>query len=83
MTRKAEMNNDAHRVLRNGPPPQQGLYDPRFEHEACGVGFVVNIKGRKSHSIIEQALQVLVRERDRLNAVAANAAPWALAAARN
>src|SRR5690348_17584105 len=45
---------------RTGLPPKQGLYDPRFEHEACGVGFVVNIKGRKSHSIIEQSLQVLL-----------------------
>ncbi len=42
------------------PPGQQGLYDPRFEHDACGVGFVANIKGTKSHSIIEQALQVLL-----------------------
>jgi glutamate synthase domain-containing protein 2/glutamate synthase domain-containing protein 1/glutamate synthase domain-containing protein 3 len=40
-------------------PPKQGLYDPRFEHDACGVGFVVNIKGEKSHEIIEQALTVL------------------------
>src|ERR1035441_7865348 len=40
-------------------PLKQGLYDPRFEHEACGVGFVVNIKGKKSHTIIQQALQVL------------------------
>ncbi len=42
-----------------GPPARQGLYDPWFEHEACGVGFVVDIKGRKSHRILEQALQVL------------------------
>jgi glutamate synthase (ferredoxin) len=40
-------------------PPKQGLYDPRFEHEACGVGFVVNIKGKKSHPIVQQAIQVL------------------------
>jgi glutamate synthase (ferredoxin) len=40
-------------------PPRQGLYDPRFEHESCGVGFVVDIKGRKSHRIITQALTVL------------------------
>src|SRR5689334_13440088 len=45
---------------RTGLPPKQGLYDPQFEHEACGVGFVVNIKGRKSHAIIQQALQVLL-----------------------
>jgi glutamate synthase (ferredoxin) len=43
-----------------GPPPKQGLYDPQYEHDACGVGFVVNIKGRKSHSLVEQALQILV-----------------------
>jgi len=43
-----------------GPPGRQGLYDPWFEHEACGVGFVVNIKGQKSHAIIQQALQVLL-----------------------
>jgi glutamate synthase domain-containing protein 1 len=42
-----------------GWPPKQGLYDPRFEHDACGVGFVVNIKGEKSHEIVEQALTVL------------------------
>ncbi len=40
-------------------PAKQGLYDPAFEHDACGVGFVVDMKGRKSHRIIEQALQIL------------------------
>ena len=48
------------RLSLNGLPPKQGLYDPQFEHEACGVGFVVNIKGKKSHAIIQQALQVLL-----------------------
>src|SRR5690349_10636193 len=43
-----------------GPPPKQGLYDPQFEHDACGVGFVVNVKGKKSHEIIKQALTVLL-----------------------
>ncbi len=38
---------------------KQGLYDPQFEHEACGVGLVANIKGRKSHEIITQGLEVL------------------------
>ncbi len=42
-----------------GVPPKQGLYDPRFEHDACGVGMVVNIDGRKSREIIRQALTVL------------------------
>jgi glutamate synthase (ferredoxin) len=59
MTRKTE-NKSARQGQLTGPPAKQGLYDPQFEHEACGVGFVVNIKGRKSHAIIQQALQVLL-----------------------
>jgi glutamate synthase (ferredoxin) len=42
-----------------GLPPKQGLYDPSFEHDACGVGFVVDIKGRKSHRILQQGIEVL------------------------
>ena len=42
-----------------GLPPKQGLYDPWFEHEACGVGFVANMHGQKSHKILADALQVL------------------------
>src|ERR687886_2047857 len=38
----------------------RGLYDPRNEHDACGVGFVANIRGRKSHDIIRRGLQILV-----------------------
>ena len=41
-------------------PARQGLYDPQFEHESCGVGFVANMKGVKSHQIVEQGLQILV-----------------------
>jgi len=41
-------------------PPAQGLYDPHAEHDACGVGFVVHIKGRRSHDIVRNALQVLI-----------------------
>jgi glutamate synthase (ferredoxin) len=44
---------------RLGPPAKQGLYDPRFEHDACGVGFIVDIQGRKSHGILKQAIEVL------------------------
>ncbi|QZD90953.1 glutamate synthase large subunit [Qipengyuania aurantiaca] len=40
-------------------PLTQGLYDPRNEHDACGVGMVAHIKGNKSHAIIEQALTIL------------------------
>ncbi|WP_127507088.1 glutamate synthase large subunit [Paenibacillus humicus] len=42
-----------------GLPPKQGLYDPQFEKDACGMGFVANIKGVPSHTIIRQALTVL------------------------
>ncbi len=42
-----------------GLPKKQGLYDPALEHDACGMGFVVNIKGEKSHAIIDEALTVL------------------------
>ncbi len=41
------------------PPAVEGLYDPAFEHDACGVGFVAHIGGKKSHSIVEQGLQIL------------------------
>ncbi len=41
------------------PPEKQGLYDPRFEHDACGVGFVVHMKGKKSHDIVQNALTIL------------------------
>jgi glutamate synthase (NADPH/NADH) large chain len=39
---------------------RQGLYDPANEHDSCGVGFVANIKGRKSHEVIEAGLKILV-----------------------
>src|SRR3982750_1235343 len=42
-----------------GRPAKQGLYDPWFEHDACGVGFVVDMKGRKSNQILRQGLQIL------------------------
>ena len=40
-------------------PPRQGLYDPANEHDACGVGFVADVKGRKSHEIVCQGLRIL------------------------
>jgi glutamate synthase (NADPH/NADH) large chain len=43
-----------------GLPQKQGLYDPQFEKDNCGVGFVANIKGAKSHNIVEQGLKILV-----------------------
>jgi glutamate synthase domain-containing protein 2/glutamate synthase domain-containing protein 1/glutamate synthase domain-containing protein 3 len=47
-------------VQRTLPPARQGLYDPRFEHDACGVGFVCNVHGEKSHDLVQKGLQVLV-----------------------
>jgi glutamate synthase (ferredoxin) len=41
-------------------PVKQGLYDPHFEHDACGVGFIVQMKGQPSHAIVEQALTILL-----------------------
>ncbi|MDD4202602.1 MAG: glutamate synthase large subunit [Candidatus Omnitrophica bacterium] len=43
-----------------GYPKKQGLYDPAYEHDACGVGFVCNINGERSYDIIDKAIQVLV-----------------------
>ncbi len=45
--------------VNNGLPDRQGLYDPRQEHDACGVGFVAHIKGTPSHDIVSQGLQIL------------------------
>jgi len=52
------MMND--RMKQFGLPDRQGLYDPRFEHDACGVGSVVNLKGEKSHTVISKALEILM-----------------------
>ena len=43
-----------------GLPPQQGLYDPRLEKDACGIGFVANIQGRRSHDIILKGIEILI-----------------------
>ncbi|MEZ5841884.1 MAG: glutamate synthase large subunit [Hyphomicrobiales bacterium] len=43
-----------------GLPAARGLYDPKNEHDACGVGFICDIKNRKSHQIVEDALKILV-----------------------
>src|ERR1051326_6205682 len=40
-------------------PQGQGLYDPALDKDSCGVGFIANIKGRKSHQIVEDALAIL------------------------
>ena len=43
-----------------GYPAGQGLYDPGFERDACGIGFIANIKGERSHDIILKGIQILV-----------------------
>lgn len=43
-----------------GMPHKQGLYDPQFERDACGIGFIANIKGKKSNEIVHQALTILI-----------------------
>jgi len=40
-------------------PPRQGLYDPAFEHDACGLGFVATLRQQASHAIVSQGLQIL------------------------
>src|ERR1700745_2685475 len=42
-----------------GLPPAQGLYDPRFEHDACGLGFVATLNRVPSHDVVSQALEIL------------------------
>src|SRR5258706_14642701 len=49
----------------SGLPPKQGLYDPANEHDACGVGFVAHIKGKKSHDIVVKGLSILNNLRHR------------------
>ena len=44
----------------SSPPSAQGLYDPRDEHDACGIGAVVNINGQRDHQIVELGKQVLI-----------------------
>ncbi len=49
-----------HHATSIGLPPKQGLYDPSLERDACGIGFVADIKGRKSHDIIVKGLEILI-----------------------
>jgi len=48
-------------MMRYGLPPKQGLYDPELEHDACGIGFVADLKKPASHTIVEQATEILCR----------------------
>ena len=53
------MKNKNKDISFNKRPLNQGLYDSNFEHDACGIGFVANIKGNKEHSIIQDGLKIL------------------------
>jgi glutamate synthase (NADPH) large chain len=50
---------DTSLAMTQWPPGSQGLYDPAHEHDACGLGFIAHIKGRKDHAIIEHGLRIL------------------------
>jgi hypothetical protein len=44
-----------------GLPPAQGLYDPAHEPDACGVGFIADLTGKKSHDIVRRGCEILCR----------------------
>ncbi|MDR3119741.1 MAG: glutamate synthase subunit alpha, partial [Clostridiales bacterium] len=48
-------------MKQQGFPAKQGMYDPKFEHDACGIGLLVNINGEKSHKLVQDAIDVLRR----------------------
>src|SRR5450432_3259900 len=48
------------KLTKNGMPAAQGLYDPAHEHDACGIGFVANVRGVQSHELIRKGIQVLI-----------------------
>ncbi len=51
--------------MKIGLPPKQGLYDPQYEHDSCGVGFLVHLKGQRSHKIVRDAITALNNLRHR------------------
>src|SRR4051812_11736097 len=42
-------------------PPQKGLYDPQYEHDACGLGFVAELRRTPSHDVVQKGLEILKR----------------------
>ena len=60
MTESKCIPGQTHQPPASGLPQAQGLYNPAFEHDACGIGFVASIKGHKSHDIIQKGIQVLI-----------------------
>ena len=58
-TKALQINNHSSNNSQLEDVGRAGLYDPQFEHDACGIGFVANIKGNKSHQHISDALTIL------------------------
>jgi glutamate synthase (NADPH/NADH) large chain len=56
----ARVKNRTRAVIDPGLPAAQGLYDPRNEKDSCGVGFIADMKGRKSHKIVQDGIQILL-----------------------
>nr|WP_273512649.1 glutamate synthase large subunit [Phreatobacter oligotrophus] len=56
----AATKNRTRAVIDPGLPEAQGLYDPRNEKDSCGVGFIADMKGRKSHKIVQDGIQILL-----------------------
>ena len=65
MEKQELFNNKTDGIPYQRQPKQLGLYDAAYEHDACGVGMLVNIHGEKSHDIVESALKVLENMRHR------------------
>ncbi len=65
MKKRELFNNETKELSYQRQPQQFGLYDAANEHDACGVGMIVNIQGSKSHEIVEAALKVLENMRHR------------------
>src|SRR6266705_2661573 len=58
-SKPAEPLHEDSRREHDGRPPAEGLYDPSLEKDSCGVGFIANIKGKKSHQIVSDAMNIL------------------------
>ena len=59
MTNREHLNKSPKNILKGTDDRQHGLYAPTYEHDACGVGMIVNLNGSKSHELVDSALRVL------------------------
>ncbi len=59
MNDNTNMNDETNLNINSYFPSQQGMYEPRWEHDACGMGFVADVRGKKSRHIIEKGIEVL------------------------